>query len=801
MSKLTLTTLANLQNDQTATANINNNNAAITAAFDNNLSRDGTTPNTMLSTLDMNSNRILNLPAPASNAEPVRLSDVTSTTSVLVNESITSLTSPYNIDQYGSGSTTAVSANSITSSDSSAESGKERYSLWVGNTSAGTQDGSPGATTFALGVSNIKHNWATSTVAGETGGINVAVRGGDNNVSGSGDCIAYQSNVAGSYANNYIAQHEGVTNYFPAGAVNSSAKSMRTYMGTVLSSDASSTLGFGALAANGTLGTAFLAENFGTNGNSSYGAASTWASAFRHRYDDGTHTAYDQFNVDAHGLTLAGPGTVNTNQKTLRVGGSVTNNLEITNAAQNAVIASLDDLGNLNVNGYLFFTGDPTGSADCSAALTSALATGKVVYIPAGTYKFLSQVSYTIPAGTNAATIIGAGMGKTKLNWPNATNGLSIVYSGVGSTVHLRDLSITTGQVGVQTAVTLTYATPFATPGYNPVTDITNVEFVGNDGYPPTATTKYWGNGLALVNISNVNVTNCLFQGPFGVGGYSTSGGGMSFVGLPASTSYAAAINIAGCSFNLLNAGILYGSYIQGVTVSQSNFTGGTYGILTNPSETGVLSELQIVDSQFNCTYGVYTGTAIAGMGISNNLFLVPASGIGIDLVEASTLVSITGNQIDGIGAGAIGINGAKGTLLNITGNVLANFSSGGTALALTSSVANSTVQANVFNTNATNVTNASTSTTIINNQGYNPVGISAPVTMGTSPVTLTAGASPETHYINQSATNTATVVKGSRTIATLKEASTYYQVQLAPFESYVTTWVTTAPTYTKDVH
>ena len=49
---------------------INANNAAIEAAFDNTLSRDGSTPNQMEASFDMNSNRILNLPAATTNSEP-----------------------------------------------------------------------------------------------------------------------------------------------------------------------------------------------------------------------------------------------------------------------------------------------------------------------------------------------------------------------------------------------------------------------------------------------------------------------------------------------------------------------------------------------------------------------------------------------------------------------------------------------------------------------------------------------------------------------------------------------------------
>lgn len=101
------------------------------------------------------------------------------------------------------------------------------------------------------------------------------------------------------------------------------------------------------------------------------------------------------------------------------------------------------------------------------------------------------------------------------------------------------------------------------------------------------------------------------------------------------------------------------------------------------------------------------------------------------------------------------------------------------------------------------NLTNSSSGThnNIQNNAGYNPVGVTAAANMGASPVTITAGPSPETHYVKQSATNMATIAKGGQQIAALINASTYYTIQLGPNESYVATWTTTAPTYTKDIH
>lgn len=76
MSKITLNNVADLTQPITAAAVINANSATIQNSFDNTLSRDGTSPNTMNASLDMNSNRILNLPAAVLDNDPVRLIDI-----------------------------------------------------------------------------------------------------------------------------------------------------------------------------------------------------------------------------------------------------------------------------------------------------------------------------------------------------------------------------------------------------------------------------------------------------------------------------------------------------------------------------------------------------------------------------------------------------------------------------------------------------------------------------------------------------------------------------------------------------
>lgn len=75
---VTLTPLTSIQNDTTAVTKINSNSATITTAFSDVLSRSGVQPNSMNSALDMNSNRIINLPTAISVTEPVTLAQVNS---------------------------------------------------------------------------------------------------------------------------------------------------------------------------------------------------------------------------------------------------------------------------------------------------------------------------------------------------------------------------------------------------------------------------------------------------------------------------------------------------------------------------------------------------------------------------------------------------------------------------------------------------------------------------------------------------------------------------------------------------
>jgi hypothetical protein len=81
---VTLGSVSSFQNDATASNIINTNNTTITTAFADCLSLSGVSPNQMQSSLDMNSNQILNLPPPASINSPARLVDVVTNPTITV---------------------------------------------------------------------------------------------------------------------------------------------------------------------------------------------------------------------------------------------------------------------------------------------------------------------------------------------------------------------------------------------------------------------------------------------------------------------------------------------------------------------------------------------------------------------------------------------------------------------------------------------------------------------------------------------------------------------------------------------
>jgi hypothetical protein len=346
--------------------------------------------------------------------------------------SITNSTSPFSATTYDGVTTSGKAGSQITSTDNSAQTGLERYTNWISADTQGTGDSTPQATTFALGLSAIKNNWQTTTVAGEFGGLNIAARCGHANAIASGDCSGLTTNVAVSQTNNFVTNMENVSGYFPLGSTTGSLF-INTQIGSIKASGldvgSNTGVGFFAAAQNGLLGHAFSASNLCASPK--FGTCSKWLDFLNYNYDDGTHTPYNAFNVNQSGqLTLAGFGAVNTNQKTIRVGTSVTNNLEVVNAAGNALPLSLTDGGSLNVLSNYQVNGVTVADGAAWTAFTPAFACGTATIAnnssrskTLGKTTFIeidftitavgagcaSNVTFTLPNTANSSGLAGAG--------------------------------------------------------------------------------------------------------------------------------------------------------------------------------------------------------------------------------------------------------------------------------------------------------------------------------------------------------------------------------------------------------
>lgn len=201
MSKIELTDLANLENENTAVAAINSNNAVLEAAIDNTLSRDGDAPNQMLSTLDMNSNPIINLPTPTTLYEPLRVIDRTT-----LNGSGTIPVSPLPL---AGAAKYVLTKNSATNFDAS----------WLPPYPVG---GTVGQVLRKNSSADFDTGWYSPSAAGGGGVfINILDYGGDPTDTGYND-------VAFTAAWNALSSLGSGCIYFPAGIYKFNAKIIKT---------------------------------------------------------------------------------------------------------------------------------------------------------------------------------------------------------------------------------------------------------------------------------------------------------------------------------------------------------------------------------------------------------------------------------------------------------------------------------------------------------------------------------------------------------------------------------------------
>lgn len=168
MPKITLQNLANLDNPNSAVSTINLNFQTIQEIVDTLLSRDGLAPNAMLSILDMNNYRVINLPPPTSPSEPARHGDI---------QQYVDQAQDYAEDAAESAGEAAVSAAAALVSEQEAEAALEDFlSRYLGAFDTAPEAEINGAIYFDTNT----NQWMVWTINDVVAGVDNVVAGSDN---------------------------------------------------------------------------------------------------------------------------------------------------------------------------------------------------------------------------------------------------------------------------------------------------------------------------------------------------------------------------------------------------------------------------------------------------------------------------------------------------------------------------------------------------------------------------------------------------------------------------------------------
>lgn len=398
-------------------------------------------------------------------------------------------------------------------------------------------------------------------------------------------------------------------------------------------------------------------------------------------------------------------------------------------------------------------------STDDTAAFQAAANTGRFIYVPAGTYKITNEITVNTAGSqffglsNSVCTIVQNTLSKpifnitvsnsliTNLtfdyNGTPTAGAAAIYFHGADSANRLAGLCVSLIKVNrAYEGIKVVHAISTFLENlqiYNFVQSGVYLEdcgdiFLNNFVIDSVYITNGALGGIVLnefceaISITNGDVLNCVYSmqtlSTTGLGGSSPAHSVFTNVYFDSS---AQGVNLAvlfvsefvGCWFSAGRSGIGFPGVTlvatEGLSFTTTRFVGcGSHGA----SVTATADRTSFV----NCT--VYGNSITAGVSVASGIYLANgAKGVIINGITARNIY-FAGTQAYGI------FIGNSCTSISCSNNLLQGNGLGGLSLGT-----------------------APTTCVITNNIGYNPVGGSA-VTVGASPYTYAAGASPETLYI-----------------------------------------------------
>jgi hypothetical protein len=372
-------------------------------------------------------------------------------------------------------------------------------------------------------------------------------------------------------------------------------------------------------------------------------------------------------------------------------------------------------------------TADDTGKFQ--SLLTSVAASGGELFLPCGKYKITAAITATIAAG-KSMRIRGISSECVTLYF-TAGGGFSIGYGSPFSSIHVNDVSVTTGGNGTgNPAFNLSYKSAYGNPALTAQNDFTNVVVRGDDAYNGA---NYWTQAYNVTQVSNIN-----WIGGAIYGSSTAQGDGVILQGSAARSSFGVAYNLTGgIAIVNTNVAVTYGSWVQGVILNTVNISNGATGVYVPPGEVG-LHGLNLTNVQIGVKgSSIDIRSNIGGVGVVNSLFEAEPNVCALNLVGTAG-ASIVANQFNGNTGDSTHNNygvclSGSGGLNSIASNTFGAFAVG-ISVSGAGQVFNSISGDNTYNTVGTNVLDTSTST----RNGYQY--LANPIFLGTTQFAVNSG-------------------------------------------------------------
>lgn len=297
-------------------------------------------------------------------------------------------------------------------------------------------------------------------------------------------------------------------------------------------------------------------------------------------------------------------------------------------------------------------------STTLQAAVTWVATHGSTLLFSPGVIYNTVVVAATLPSGVNGVKIRGAGNEVTVLRSAIGSGGLQLTFSNTGARPQefsVSDMTFATeGSALVNPASGLAVLNGATTFFAGSQSDVTNVTFRG------VTTSDCWANGFFTDTVSQIGFFNVNLDGCENIDVTTTPNGANGIV-LFGGSNFGIIYNLSNLNCRFEQWCVYYGANIQGVTISQSNFTPALAGVFTASSEPGI-DGLSIVASQFG--FGKY-GLELLGFipnlnyvsniegGPEGTMIYIPAGASGIISANTFTDFGILGSPV---GAGEVAI-------------------------------------------------------------------------------------------------------------------------------------------------